>query len=206
MATEKETLSGHQSLGELLRSERIRQELEIRDIIEETRISELNLRAMEDDNYGILPALAFSKGLYAIYAKKLNLDTDLVISKLVKESAQTSIQTGYQQTPSRLIKEISGMAERPPAPPTPIIGGIILLFIAVLSLLCWYYSINPATYLSKKLRGLQKPTSSSGMNSGCIPGNLFLNSNNLKISLNSFQETEKLLTIPQYQADSNTAS
>ena len=147
-----------QTLGEFLRQVRLEKGIEIDDIVAETRISLINVRAIEEDDYDTLPAAAFSRGLYTIYAKALQLDVDIILSRFSVENEGLRGKNNAPLTPSKLVKEVGVMAERPAAPPTSLIGLCFLAAILIIALGCWYYSINPATYLSEKLRGFQEET------------------------------------------------
>ena len=49
------------------------------------------------------------------------------------------------------------MAERPSILPFSYLGLLILLLLVAGALICWYFSWNPATFLSEKLRALEDP-------------------------------------------------
>jgi cytoskeleton protein RodZ len=54
------------------------------------------------------------------------------------------------------------MAERPSVNSTSIIGLSIMAVFIITAAVCWYFSWNPATYLSQKLRGVpENPVASS---------------------------------------------
>ena len=159
MANEEEKHEVH-TLGELLRQNRIAKGLDIEALAEETRISIINLRAMEEDDFASLPPVTFARGLYTIYAKVLELDVDEVLKKFSEENSTAEQKNKPKPTPSRLAREIGSMAERPPAPPTSLFGIVFIIFVILIALGCWYYSINPASYVSEKLRGLQQEESS----------------------------------------------
>lgn len=155
--TEQDELST-QTLGEFLRQVRLEKDIEIDEIVTETRISLINVRAMEEDDYDTLPSAAFSRGLYTIYAKALQLDVDIILRRFSVENEDLKGKNNAPLTPSRLVNEVGSMAERPPAPPTSLIGLAFLATILIIALGCWYYSVNPATYLSEKLRSFQGDT------------------------------------------------
>lgn len=147
-----------QTLGEFLREVRLEKGIEIDDIVAETRISLINVRAMEEDDFDTLPSAAFSRGLYTIYAKTLQLDVDIILRRFSVENEGLRGKNNAPVTPSKLVKEIGSMAERPPAPPTSLLGLGFLAAVLIIALGCWYYSVNPATYLSEKLRSFQEDT------------------------------------------------
>lgn len=147
-----------QTLGEFLRQVRLEKGIEISDIVAETKISLINIRAIEEDDYDSLPSAAFSRGLYTIYAKALQLDVDIILRRFSVENEDLRGKNNAPLTPSRLVNEVGSMAERPPTPQTSLIGMGFLTIILIVALGCWYYSVNPATYLSEKLRSFQEDT------------------------------------------------
>ncbi len=142
-----------ESLGKQLQHARTTLGLSVEQVIDKTKISGSNLRAMEEDNYQNLPAKAFARSFYAQYAKILGLDPDEIVAQFLKEDNHTSQQTGIsinqrmQQTDSMTKPKGAFFISR--------VGLALLLLITLASGICWQRSINPATYLSKKLRSLQ---------------------------------------------------
>lgn len=145
-----------QTLGEFLRQVRLEKGIEIDEVVTETKISLINVRAIEEDDFDTLPSAAFSRGLYTIYAKTLQLDVDIILRRFSIENEGLRGKNNAPLTPSRLVKEVGSMAERPPTPPASLIGLGFLTTVLIIALGCWYYSINPATYLSEKLRSFQE--------------------------------------------------
>ncbi|MFH0783635.1 MAG: helix-turn-helix transcriptional regulator [Pseudomonadota bacterium] len=143
------------SLGDLLRETRIKQGLNLEDVAEGTRISPKNLRAMEESNFAALPAEVFTRGFYAIYAKSLALDSEEILEKYESER-RTSPRASHFRTPppNRLAQNMKNMADRPSSLPFAYFGFILLLLLLFGAFLCWYFSWNPASYLSIKLRSL----------------------------------------------------
>lgn len=158
MASDIDTNDTIETLGQFLLRTRIEHEIDLKEMANETKISLANLQAIESDNYSTLPSLTFSRGLYTIYAKHLGLDTEEILRRFTEERSKAQNDNSPKPTPSILAKEIGSMAERPPAPPTSLFGLIFIVFLILIAVGCWYYSINPATYISQKLRGLETST------------------------------------------------
>ena len=57
----------------------------------------------------------------------------------------------------KLAQEVGNMAERPSYMPFSFFGLLVLLMLLLGGVLSWYFSWNPATYLSQKLRSLEEP-------------------------------------------------
>lgn len=62
--------------GRLLKEERLRQGLEIADVMDKTKISRMNLVAIEEGNEQALPHPVYAKGFVKNYARFLGLDAD----------------------------------------------------------------------------------------------------------------------------------
>jgi cytoskeletal protein RodZ len=139
------------SLGAYLKATRCESGIEIATIAEQTKISERNLRAMEAGEFALLPAEVFSRGFYRIYAGALSLSPDEIISRYDQEK-------GHQAQDSNLpspLKDVGNMAERPSMLPTSTIGLALLILLLFGGFLCWYFSWNPASFFSQKLRSMQ---------------------------------------------------
>ncbi|PTN33325.1 RodZ domain-containing protein [Desulfonatronum sp. SC1] len=62
--------------GRLLKEERLRQGLEITDVMDKTKISRMNLTAIEEGNEQALPHPVYAKGFVKNYARFLGMDAD----------------------------------------------------------------------------------------------------------------------------------
>lgn len=67
------------TVGEILRSEREKKGLSIKDIEKATSIRVLYLEAIEQDNYSVIPGEVYLKGFIRNYANYLNLDAQSVM-------------------------------------------------------------------------------------------------------------------------------
>ena len=148
-----------ESLGQLIKRTRISQGYTLEDICEETRISGSNLKAMEADDFGSLPADAFTRGFYTLYARKLKLDSDEIVARFKAERGvhpRKGTGSSHNIPAHKTAKQVSNMAEPTFGSPLSTIGYVLLLLIILTGGLCWYFNINPATFISEKLRGLQE--------------------------------------------------
>jgi cytoskeletal protein RodZ len=113
---------------------------------------------MEADDYGSLPADAFARGFYTLYARTLNLDPKKVVARFMSERGvrPTKEELSYYNMPhNRTARQVSSMAEPSSASTVSTIGYVLLLLIIIAGGICWYFNINPATYISEKLRGVE---------------------------------------------------
>ncbi len=146
------------NLGDLLRETRIKQGFDLKTVAEETKISPQTLQSIEDNDIASLPAAAFSRGFYTLYAKLLSLDTATVLQMYAEEKRkQPESEPPATPTPTILAKQVGNMAERPVGLPFSFFGLVLILLLIFGAFLCWYFSWNPATFLSEKLRGVEQP-------------------------------------------------
>ncbi len=151
----------HISLGDLLSQTRVKQGLDLEQISTETKITIANLKAMEENDFSSLPAEAYARGFYTLYAKALALDPAEVLRIYSEEKVHHSSPENQSIPPPYIrAKQVRSMTTRPTIIPTSCTGLIIFAILLVGALLCWYYSWNPATFLSDKLRSFQKPAES----------------------------------------------
>jgi cytoskeletal protein RodZ len=69
------------SIGETLREARMRQRLDITDVEAQTKIRAKYLRALENEDFGMLPGATFVKSFLRTYAEFLGLDPHLLVEE-----------------------------------------------------------------------------------------------------------------------------
>jgi cytoskeleton protein RodZ len=69
------------SIGETLREARMRQRLDITDVEAQTKIRAKYLRALENEDFGMLPGPTFVKSFLRTYAEFLGLDPHLLVEE-----------------------------------------------------------------------------------------------------------------------------
>jgi cytoskeletal protein RodZ len=127
-------------------------------VAKETKISSKSLQAMEENNFANLPAEAFARGFYTLYAKCLALDGEEILKMYMQQRPSQQRSGALRSLPrTKLAQEVETMAERPAFKPFSFFGLVLLLLLFFGGFLCWYFSWNPATYLSQKLRSLEQP-------------------------------------------------
>ena len=151
------------TIGNLLQQTRIKLGLDLEDISDKTKITIASLKAIENDDFKSLPPEAFARGFYTLYAKTLSLDP---IDVLHSYSQQKSLHPGSKEQlipPHKLGLQVKKLARRPTTMPISYTGLIILFLLLIGAFLSWYFSWNPASYLSEKLRNFKKPPESGKM-------------------------------------------
>ena len=68
-------------IGNSLREARLRQSLELSDVERATKIRPKYLRALEDEQFELLPAQTYVKGFLNTYAEFLGLDGQLYVDE-----------------------------------------------------------------------------------------------------------------------------
>ena len=112
------------SIGETLREARMRQRLDIADVEERTKIRAKYLRALENEEFGMLPGPTFVKSFIRTYAEPLGLDPH----RWSRSTAPTTTRaTRSTSAPSLGPPD----ARARPAAPGPRIGPGSLLLIAL---------------------------------------------------------------------------
>ncbi len=145
------------TVGSLLHQTRIDLGLDLEDISDKTKITITSLKAIENDDFKSLPAEAFARGFYTLYAKTLNLDPIEVLHNYSQEKALHPGTKGQPTPPHTLGLQVKHLARRPTTMPISYTGLIILFLLLIGAFLSWYFSWNPASYLSEKLRNFKKP-------------------------------------------------
>src|SRR4051794_2447087 len=127
-------------IGDRLREARMRQKIDIADVESATKIRAKYLRALENEEFGLLPGPTFAKTFLRTYADYLGLDAQL----LVEEYRVQYEPRGEEIAP---IARSAGGTGRgggrrgggrsPVGPPGPavVFGGIFLLLLAVILVL-----------------------------------------------------------------------
>jgi hypothetical protein len=114
------------SIGESLREARMRQHLDISDVEEQTKIRAKYLRALEHEDFGVLPGPTFVKTFLRTYAEVLGLDPHLLVEEY---RASHEPRDEFEPQPLGAPPGPPGRPERRPPPPG------VLIALAVVGLL-----------------------------------------------------------------------
>jgi len=154
--SEKVTEQKTQTLGEFLKATRKAGGLSLDDAQDSTKITLKVLKAMERDDFSCMPAEAFCRGFYVMYAKFLQLDPEAILSRYLEVRDLPPITAKTQSTPPvRKSGQFRNYAE--PSSISPLMSSVFALFIflAVIVGGCWYFNWNPIDYLNSKLDAIQ---------------------------------------------------
>ncbi len=93
-------------IGRSLHEARLRQELDFPEAEQATKIRAKYLRALEDEQFDVLPAQTYVKGFLRTYAEYLGLDGQLYVDEY-----NSRFVTGEEETPLR-ARTVEGRQER----------------------------------------------------------------------------------------------
>lgn len=102
-----------ETLGEYLKNQRESKKISLREVAKNTRVREYLLRAIEEDQYHLLPPVTYVKGFLLAYAKYLRLDPNEVLLRYEKVLKGEPI-TPTPPKPQKPKEKISS-----PEPPKP---------------------------------------------------------------------------------------
>jgi cytoskeleton protein RodZ len=150
--SQEDTPGDAQTLGAFLREHRERINVSLEDVTESTKISLPILRAIEEDDYDRLPAEAFCRGFYSMYADFLQLNPEEILKRYLEDRGQPSRATLRRaRPPIKKSRHFSNYAEPTPFSPAASLGMLLLAcFIAVVGV-CWYFDCSPIKYISTQL-------------------------------------------------------
>ncbi len=140
VASREEALSS----GAFLLAQREKKGISIEDVAEATKISLPILRAIEDDNFERMPAEAFCRGFYSIYANYLALDPEEVLARYRQSRGITAVASTEQaHSPVSKSQKFSDYATPSPVSPAVNMTAFALVFLIIFTGFCWYLNWNP---------------------------------------------------------------
>jgi hypothetical protein len=128
------------SIGETLREARMRQRLDITDVEERTKIRAKYLRALENEEFTMLPGATFVKTFLRTYAEALGLDPHLLVEEYRAtyeprdESELQPIATPARERRPRERRFAAGGGGGGPGRGTILAGAILGLLVVILVL------------------------------------------------------------------------
>lgn len=118
-------------IGETLREARVRQRVNIEELEQSTKIRAKYLRALENEEFGLLPGPTYVRSFLRTYAEKLGLDAHLLVEEF---------RAQYEEPEPVEIQPIASTprdARRRPRPPTPRFGPGAAIVVAAVALLAF---------------------------------------------------------------------
>lgn len=116
-------------IGEVLKRARTRQGIDIRTVEDRTKIRTKYLRALEAEDWEILPSPAYAKGFLRTYAQLLGLDADAIVDEF-REQVESKLDAGNALRLSEPVLEgRRRLADRGSRGPGP--GALVAIGVAV---------------------------------------------------------------------------
>jgi cytoskeleton protein RodZ len=122
-------------IGETLRDARMRARIDVSEIEATTKIRAKYLRALENEEWGLLPGPTFVKSFLRTYAQALGLDGKALVEeyRLSEENPSDALLEPIVSSPQRSGRSRSSGGGRPPAGPSrgylAIVGVVVLLIV-----------------------------------------------------------------------------
>jgi cytoskeleton protein RodZ len=106
-------------IGNTLREARLRRGLEVPECEQETKIRAKYLRAMEEEQFDLMPSPTYVRGFLRTYADFLDLDGQLVLDEYDSRfgGMDTGLDEGWRTRPGRQVR--NGRGGRPGEPARP---------------------------------------------------------------------------------------
>jgi len=139
--SQKDTQEVEQTLGNFLREKRKQKGLSLADANDATKISLPILQAMEEDEYDHMPADAFCRGFYSMYARFLELDPQAILEQyLANRGIHPKTPKNTARPPVKKSQQFTNYAESSAVSPATsmTIFAIVCCIIAIWEL-CWYF-------------------------------------------------------------------
>lgn len=120
-------------IGETLRDARMRARIDVSEIEAKTKIRAKYLRALENEEWGLLPGPTFVKSFLRTYAQALDLDGKALVEeyRLSEENPSDALLEPIVSSPQRSGRSRQSGGGRPPAGPSraymAVVGAIVVL-------------------------------------------------------------------------------
>jgi cytoskeleton protein RodZ len=125
------------AIGERLREARMRQKIDIAEVESATKIRAKYLRALENEEFGLLPGNTFVKTFLRTYAEYLGLDSQLLIEEYrvdYEPRGESDMQPMVSRPNRRTERRRPRPARGPPGPGTAIIvvvAAVLAIFVVL---------------------------------------------------------------------------
>ncbi len=150
--THNGVILGH-TIGPFLKKERENLGIQLKNVVQSTKISLTNLENLESDNLDSLPDKAYVTGYVKSYAKLLGLN----IEQSLKLLDYTYEKLGKVQGPQEIVIPQAQTATHVAAPvPTAkiaVIAGAVIILAAIVGSMIWFFSGTDAGKSEEKATG-----------------------------------------------------
>lgn len=148
----EDTYEEPHTLGAFLRDHREQKGATLADVSEATKISLPVLKAIEEDDHENMPAEAFCRGFYSLYANFLGLNQNEILERYAEKS-EGNHKTSKKQArpPIRKSHSFSNYAEPSSISPGTSITFFVVICIILITGICYYFRWNPIDYINRML-------------------------------------------------------
>jgi transcriptional regulator with XRE-family HTH domain len=124
-------------IGDSLREARMRQNLDIADVEERTKIRAKYLRALENEEFGLLPGPTAVRAFLRTYAQLLGLDPHVLLEEFraSHDTEEAEVQPFAEQAPAPPPRRPRPSAPIGPPPRGLVAGALVVALIAFLLIL-----------------------------------------------------------------------
>jgi len=123
-------------IGETLRQARMRARIDVSEIEAKTKIRAKYLRALENEEWGLLPGPTFVKSFLRTYAQALGLDGKALVEeyRLSHETPSETMLEPIVSSPQRVGRRVPGAGRSPGGPSRAYMAlvGVVMLVIVLL--------------------------------------------------------------------------
>lgn len=186
------------SLGQYLRHIRSTRGLEMEEISKDTCISMTNLKAMEADDFSRLPADVFARGLYALYAKALGLNSEEIIAWYNRvrniNTSEEELQQQSFDTSGFSSNKVHSYAEAPGIRPITTLLIFVFMLISITCGVFWYFHINPIALIKEKIHLIKTKTPDTAAVAKASARTAAIKEKNSKKETSSQEETASAVT------------
>ncbi len=150
--SDEDTLEEKQSLGSFLRTHREEKGASLSEVSEATKISLPILQAMEEGAHDKMPAEAFCRGFYSLYASFLGLDPQEILGRYEAEKdPEQRAPKKPAKPPVKKSQSLTNYAEPASISSATSKGILTIICVALLAGLCWYFNWNPINYINSTI-------------------------------------------------------
>jgi cytoskeleton protein RodZ len=119
-------------IGQTLREARMRAKIDITDVETATKIRAKYLRALENEEWNLLPGPTFVKSFLRTYAQYLGLDARLLVEEYKRRYERPSEGEPFTSTPLPRDRDRRRRPPKPAISPGVMVAGVIVVLILVL--------------------------------------------------------------------------
>src|ERR687895_824592 len=122
-----------QAIGERLREARMRQKIDIAEVEQATKIRAKSLRALENEEFALLPGSTFVRSFLRTYAQYLGLDAHLLVEEYRAQHEPREVQADLQPFATEPPRGRERRPDRRPPPRGLLVAAAVLLLLAGLA-------------------------------------------------------------------------